>query len=160
MIASTQRTDIEKATNGFLSRWPIGVVAVFFLMGGLAHFAAPETFTRAMPAYLPFHTELVYLSGAVELFGALLILLPVTRYMGAILLILLCIAVFPANLHMALNAGQFSSIPEWLLYLRLPLQAAIILFIWFAVKQERSQRVSAGTDGDNRDTRSLTVVIN
>lgn len=83
-----------------------------------------------MPAYLPFPLELVFLSGVFEIAGGFGLFFGKTRNFAVLLLILLLIAVFPANINMALNSENFAKIPAWLLYLRLPLQAVIALWVW------------------------------
>jgi uncharacterized membrane protein len=68
-----------------------------------------------MPPYLPWHLELVYASGVFEILGGVLLLLPATRAAGVWVCIATLVLVFPANLHMALNTGAYSSIPSWIL---------------------------------------------
>ena len=83
-------------------------LAAFFMTAGIAHFAASEFFVAIMPPYLPLHLELVYLSGVCEVCGAVGILWTRTRKAAGVGLITLTVAVFPANLHMALHPDQFS----------------------------------------------------
>jgi uncharacterized membrane protein len=113
------------------------VVALFFFCGGIGHFIFAEFLVLAMPSYLPFHLELIYISGFFELVGAIGILIPQTRLYAAYGLITLSVAVFPANINMAINAHLFDEIPSFWLYLRLPLQAILIAYIWWAVSFER-----------------------
>lgn len=105
-------------------------LAAFFMTAGIAHFAASEFFVAIMPPYLPLHLELVYLSGVCEVCGAVGILWTRTRKASGVGLITLTVAVFPANLHMALHPDQFSAFPIWALYARLPLQAVVLVWIW------------------------------
>lgn len=112
-------------------------VSLFFLMGGVAHFTAADFFIRAMPEYLGYHWELVVLSGCFELLGAVGLLLSRTRLWAGYGLMALCIAVFPANINMALHPEQYSTFPVWVLYLRLPLQFLMMIYIWWAIKPER-----------------------
>jgi uncharacterized membrane protein len=116
---------------------PILFISLFFLIGGVAHFVAMDTFISAMPAYLGYHKELVIISGVFELLGAIGILVPQTRRFSGYGLIALAIAVFPANLNMALNPDNFPHIPLAFLYIRLPLQLVFIWFIWWAVTPKR-----------------------
>ncbi len=106
--------------------WTLGVLMI---LAGANHFLNPRFYTQIMPPYLPFPLELVWLSGVLEIVGGALLLFPATRGFGAWTLIATFVLVFPANLHMALNAGSYSSIPAWLLWGRLPLQG---LLIWWA----------------------------
>jgi len=121
-------------------RIPLVIIAGFFLVGGFAHFFSAEFFVAIMPAYLPWHYELVIISGVFEIAGALGLLIPQTRLFAAYGLIALCIAVFPANLNMALHPENFANVPVVALYLRLPLQLLIIWFIWWSVKLERTAK--------------------
>jgi uncharacterized membrane protein len=123
-----------------MPRIPVLIIAFFFLAGGIGHFVAADFFVAIMPDYLPWHWELVIISGVFELMGAIGILIPRTRLLAAYGLIVLCVAVFPANLNMALHPEKFADIPVLFLYLRLPLQLLLIAFIGWAVKPERIAR--------------------
>ncbi len=113
-----------------MTRYTIGLVllAALFVAAGVAHFTRAEFYEKAMPDYIPAHRELVLLSGVFEILGGLGLLLPRTRRAAAWGLIALLVAVFPANLHMALNPERFPNIPEWALWVRLPLQIPLILW--------------------------------
>lgn len=116
---------------GFLLR-PLLVSS--FVVAGTLHFLAPDAYERIMPPYLPMHRELVYLSGALEILGGLGMLSKRTRYAAGIGLVLLLIAVWPANLQMLLDARAEDK-PSWwiaLLWARLPLQLLLILWVWRA----------------------------
>ena len=85
-----------------------------------------------MPPYLPLHRELVYLSGAMEIAGGLGLLPRRTRRVAGIGLILLLVAVLPANVQMLLDARDAGK-PSWwisLLWLRLPFQLALVAWVW------------------------------
>ena len=71
------------------------------------HFVKPRWYERIMPPYVPAHRELVYASGVAEIAGGLATMHPATRRCGSAWSIATLIAVFPANVHMALNAEQF-----------------------------------------------------
>jgi uncharacterized membrane protein len=94
------------------------------------HFLRPAIFLKIMPPWVPRPRFMVYASGFFEILFGVLLLIPASSTLAAWGLILLLIAVFPANLHMALNADQFSRIPKWLLYMRLPLQLVLIGWAW------------------------------
>lgn len=110
-----------------ISRWAL---VAFFGAAGCAHFFASEFFVAIMPPYLPWHMQIIWLSGTFEIAGALGLTQPQFRHAAGIGLMLLAVAVLPANLHMALYANDFSTLPTWLLYLRLPLQLVILFWIW------------------------------
>jgi len=107
---------------------------VFFIFAGAMHFARPRWYTAIMPDYLPAHHELVYASGAAEIAGGLGTLVPATRKAGSWWSIATLIAVFPANLHMAINPERYKQVPGGrpALYARLPIQALFVLWAWSA----------------------------
>ncbi len=110
------------------------LLGLFFVAAGVNHFVNPKTYEAIMPPELPAHTELVYASGVAEIAGGLAVLHPRTRRLGGLWLIATLVAVFPANLHMALRADRYAKIPEAALWGRLPLQAALIWWAWAATR--------------------------
>lgn len=116
-----------------MHRLSVYLIALLFGAAGAAHFVWPSVFTRIVPPYLPAPRTLVYASGAAELLGAVGVLVPGLRGYAGWGLILLLLAVFPANVHMALHPIDFDHIPAWVLYLRLPLQFALIGWIYWAL---------------------------
>jgi uncharacterized membrane protein len=102
-----------------------------FVVAGLLHFAIPKTYKSIVPDYLPAHRELVYASGVAEAAGgaALMSRSPKVRRWGAWWLVATLVAVFPANLHMALNAERYQRIPKAALWARLPAQLLFIRWV-------------------------------
>ena len=90
-----------------------------------------QTFENITPDYLPAHLALVLISGAAEIAGGLGLLVPRTRRAAGVGLIVLLIVIFPANIGMAVNAEDHS-IPEPLLWARLPLQPLLIWLVYRA----------------------------
>lgn len=113
-----------------MTRYTFGLwlLAGLFVAAGVNHFVSAGFYEKIVPPYLPAHRELVLVSGAFELLGGLGLLVPRTRRVAAWGLVALLVAVFPANLHMALNADRYAPIPEWALWGRLPLQLPLILW--------------------------------
>jgi uncharacterized membrane protein len=108
------------------------VTGLVFVTAGVLHFVAPGTYEGIMPPYLPFHRDLVYLSGALEVLGGLGLLTERTRAAAGVGLILLLVAVLPANVQMLLDARAAGK-PSWrlvLLWLRLPLQGVLAAWVW------------------------------
>jgi len=103
----------------------------FFVFAGVMHFVIPRQYEAIMPDYLPAHRELVVASGVAEIAGGVAVMHPSTRRLGSWWSIATLIAVFPANLHMALHPDRYKQIPggRMSLYLRLPVQ---LLFIAWA----------------------------
>jgi len=118
-----------------LKRIMMWLMAILFVLAGINHFVNPEFYVKIMPPYLPWHLELVYVSGVFEVL--LGVLLPIRKWtnLAAWGLIALLIAVFPANLHMALNSEHYPTISPVALWLRLPLQGVLIAWAyWFTGK--------------------------
>lgn len=114
-----------------ISLYLLGTV---FIVAGVLHFVSPGTYRPIMPPYLPWHDALIYISGGFEVLFGILVLIPKTRKWGSLGLILLLIAVFPANLYMAQISGSMENASEWLpliAWLRLPLQPVLILWAWW-----------------------------
>lgn len=118
------------------------VISTFFFIGGIAHFAFTDTFVKIMPSYLSYQKELVLISGVFELLGAIAILFPQTRTLSGYGLIALIIAVFPANINMALHPQDYRTTPELLLWLRLPLQFFFVWFVWRSIKSTKNRTSS------------------
>ena len=122
-----------------MPRIPLLVIALFFLTGGIAHFVVADFFIKAMPDYLAYHKELVLVSGVLEILGGIGILIPQTRLLAGYGLIALIIAVYPANINMALHPEKYQNIAELMLYMRLPLQFILLWFVWWAIAPERQK---------------------
>ena len=112
------------------------ISSIFYVIVGIKHFIEPEYFLSIVPPYLPYHLELVYISGLFEILFGLLILFPKYRYYGAIGLILLLVAVFPANIYLAQSKeaqealGATQEIATW----RLPIQGVLIWIAFYIRK--------------------------
>jgi uncharacterized membrane protein len=102
------------------------LLALIFVLAGLNHFINPGFYLKIMPPFLPAPHFLVLLSGACEIgLGALLLVPKFTRF-AAWGLIALLVAVFPANIYMALYTERFSEFSPAGIWLRLPVQFVII----------------------------------
>jgi uncharacterized membrane protein len=111
---------------------------ITFIVGGVLHFTHTRVYQRIMPPYLPLHREAVLVSGAAEIAGGVGILVPAARPYARWWLIALLVAVFPANLHMALEPEEFEDIPSWALWLRLPFQLVFGWAVWRATDSSES----------------------
>lgn len=85
-----------------------------------------------MPQWLPAHGLLNAISGAAEIAGGIGVLIPRTRRAAGIGLILLLFAIFPANIHIALNGWPGMDIPRWVLFARLPFQLLFIAWVAYS----------------------------
>ena len=110
--------------------------ALSFIAVGILHFTHHAVFLVMMPPYLPLHAEAVWVSGGFEILGGLGLLVPSWRRFSAWGLLALLVAVFPANVHMAVNEVYLPL--DWLpqsrtgLWVRLPMQAVLAAQVWYA----------------------------
>jgi uncharacterized membrane protein len=117
----------------------IGVTALFAFTGTM-HFLRPRFFEAIVPpAIEPRKKEAVAISGYAELAGAALVLHPASRRLGRWWLLALLVAVFPANIHVAVSPEQIRGLdmrrfPRWALWARLPLQPLAMLWVWQATR--------------------------
>jgi uncharacterized membrane protein len=111
-------------------RW---LAAVFFIIAGAMHFVRPVPYRQIIPPAFPMPALLVAISGVCEIAGGAGLLIPRLRRSASIGLILLLIAVFPANIYMALHPDAIPGlhVPSALLWLRLPMQFVLIAWVWW-----------------------------
>ena len=117
-----------------LKKFVIYLMSISYVGVGVTHFTNSEFFLNIMPDYLPWHLELVYLSGAFEILLGLLIVFKNTRKLAGWGLIALLIAVFPANIYLAQSgeAQQALEISKEMAIVRLPFQLLFIaIAFWF-----------------------------
>ena len=116
-------------------RW---LLALFFVVAGANHFRSPEIYIGMMPPWLPWPGVLNAVSGVAEILGGVGLLVPRTRRLAGWGLIALLIAVFPANLHVALEGHMpgtnFSPLTLWL---RLPFQVVFIAWTWWVARDAK-----------------------
>jgi uncharacterized membrane protein len=122
------------------------VVAIFFTFVGITHFTSPDFFVSIVPPYLPAPLTLVYVSGFFEIAGGLGVLLPATRTAAGYGLLALLAAVYPANIHMAMNPSEFSDIAPAALYARLPLQFVFAWVVWWSTRPQGLRDVEGASD--------------
>jgi uncharacterized membrane protein len=114
-------------------------LAGFFAFAGTMHFVIPRSYEATMPPSLPRHREAVIVSGIAEIAGGAAVLAQPTRRFARWWLLALLAAVFPANVHMAVNPEQVKGLdlkrtPRWALWARLPLQPLAMLWVWRATR--------------------------
>lgn len=118
------------------------LIAGLFFFAGAMHFAIPERYASIVPAWIPSPTLMVYISGIFEMLGGIGVLVEPARRLAGMGLIALLIAVFPANVQMLSSAAGNGASPLYilLLFLRLPLQPLMIVWIYrVAVARRRPQ---------------------
>lgn len=120
-------------TRSRLKRAGVAFVFLWFVVGGVAHFAATEAEMKIVPPYVPWARAAVLVSGVFELVGAAgLLWLPTRRAAGAGLFVL-TIAVTPCHIYM-LQRPELFPVPVWALWLRLPVQLALLVLIAWCVQ--------------------------
>ena len=109
-------------------------MSLFYIFGGIKHFTNVGWYMKIMPSYISYHKELVYLSGAFEIILGIMLLFEQTRFLSGWGLILLLIAVFPANIYLAHTNGAAMNISPALAWGRLPFQAVFIALAYWHSK--------------------------
>jgi uncharacterized membrane protein len=116
-----------------LLRYSRYALALLFVLAGLWHLVHPATYLAIMPPQLPQPLALVYVSGFFEMLGGIGLLPKSTRRLASLGLLALLVAVFPANVYMALIHEKLG-IPGWVVWGRLPLQLPLLWRVWKAMK--------------------------
>jgi uncharacterized membrane protein len=115
--------------------WLMGLL---YIVAGINHFWHPSFYLNIMPPYLPWHEALMYLSGVIEIFLGLLIFIPRYRTLAAWAIIAMLIAFMPVHIHMLMNPQLYPDIPEYVLWLRLPLQGVLIAWAYWYTRPSPS----------------------
>lgn len=113
--------------------------AISFVLAGFNHFINTAFYLKIMPPFLPWHRPLVYLSGVIEIALGLLLIIRKSARVAAWGLIALLVAVFPANVHMAINQHLYPEYSGAALWLRLPLQIVLIAWAYCYTRQRAAQ---------------------
>jgi len=115
-----------------LTRYLLGAL---FIVAGVNHFVNTPFYLSIMPPYLPWHRELVYVSGLAEMGLGALVLFQRCAPLAGWGIIALCVAVFPANLHMAMHPDLYPQFSAAALWLRLPLQGVLIAWAYWYTRR-------------------------
>ena len=122
-----------------------GILAVCMVVAGVSHFVFPNPYIRIVPHLLPYPAALVYISGFCEIIGGIGLLIPAVSQAAAWGFVLLFIAVYPANINMAVNNIHIDNIPDgnWFQAIRLPFQFVLIAWAWWLTRtDEQSNRTT------------------
>jgi len=119
----------------------LAIVFLWFFIGGIAHFVATDLEATIVPPYIPWPVAAVLVSGVFELLGAAGILVPSLRRAAGIGLFLLTLAVTPAHIYM-LQQPELFNVPLWALWLRLPIQVALLALIVWSTWKPRGNPVA------------------
>ena len=118
-------------------------LGIFFVAAGANHFVNPSFYVRIMPPYVPAPLALVYVSGLFEVVGGVGVFIPKLRSAAGWGLVALLVAVFPANVHMALNPELFPEVDPVMLGLRLPVQGLLVAWAFWATRPDGGNVASA-----------------
>lgn len=116
------------------------LLAAAFTFAGIMHFVIPRQYEAIVPPYIPIDPKAaVAISGIGEIAGALMVIPPATRPIARWWLLALLVAVFPANVYMAMNPEDVKGLdlgrmPRWTLWVRLPIQPLFMLWVWRATR--------------------------
>lgn len=108
-------------------------MAIIYSLAGILHFIKPKPYMKIMPPSIPYPKMMVYISGFLELLFGMGLLFEAIQSYAAIGLILLLIAVFPANIYMAKRMHEKKSKNSWIAFVRLPLQFVLIYWAYLYV---------------------------
>ena len=114
-----------------------GLAGPFFIFAGVMHFVIPKVYKRIVPRSLPAREALVYASGVAEIAGGVGLMVRQRRRLAGWWLVATLIAVFPANVNMALRADEFPQVPGGApaLWARLPFQGVFIAWVLSAMSR-------------------------
>lgn len=116
----------------------LAIVFAWFFFGGIGHFVIADFFINIVPPWVPWPVAAVYVSGVIEIALALALLHKPLRAHAGIGLILLTLAVTPANVHMWMNPEQFPDVPPTFLSIRLVVQVALLWCIWWSTRPQKT----------------------
>jgi uncharacterized membrane protein len=120
--------------NKNIRLFSIIIMSIFYVSVGVNHFTIPEWFLQIVPPRLPYKLELVYISGFLEIILGVMLLIPATRFYAAWGLILLLIAVYPANIYLAQTNGAAMNTTPLVAWGRLPFQFVFIALAYWHTK--------------------------
>lgn len=114
-------------------------MSLLYIAGGINHFVNPLFYERIMPEFIPWHKLLNLITGIIEIGLGILLLPLLTRRFAAWGIIILLVAVFPANINMMLNYLKEDHPSLWITIVRLPLQLALIGWAYTFTKKAATQ---------------------
>ena len=121
----------------------LAIVFLWFMLGGIAHFTATDFFLSITPPWVPFPLWVVYISGVIEIALAVLVLIPSVRPLAGWGLILLTLAVTPANVHMYMNPELFPDASQTVYLIRLIIQGFLLVLIWWSTRMPEPEAAEA-----------------
>ncbi len=110
--------------------WHFYFIPIIFITSGIFHLIKPKIFTRIMPLYLPYHKEIVYVSGIIEILVGIGLFIPPLRFLSLWIVIILLILFLPVHIHMLQNKKAGLNFPKPMLVFRLFLQFGFIYWAY------------------------------
>jgi uncharacterized membrane protein len=110
-------------------------MCLLYVIAGINHFVNSSFYMNIIPSWVPFHVAVNYISGLCEIIFGLLLIPISTRRIGAWLLIILLIAIFPANIQMTIDYCHAGNPKLWVTIVRLPIQIVLIWWAWVYTKR-------------------------
>ena len=144
VIASVLLRGIGWLEIGGLRSWMTSVrlaLVCMFVFTGATHFSSMKYDYAAMvPELLPKDLWIIYLTGLLEIAGAAGLLVPRLRQTAAVCLVLLLLALFPANVNAALEGIPFRGEPPTSLWFRAPVQLLFVAAVWWSSIRAKRDR--------------------
>ena len=122
--------------SGVKIKKSLAFMSIFYILAGTLHFVIPDFYMKIMPDYIPYHREMIYLSGIAEIILVFGLLTRNLMRISAWGIIALLVAVFPANVYAYTNDALDLGVPKWALLLRLPLQGILVYWAYIYAKKD------------------------
>ncbi|MBC7447361.1 MAG: DoxX family protein [Hymenobacteraceae bacterium] len=128
-----------------LRTFTLGTLALGFVAAGLNHFLTPRPYLAMMPPWVPEPQKVNLVAGAAEIAGGVGLLIPALRRTAGWGLLVLLVAVFPANVQAARHGWPGMHVPAWALWARLPVQPLLLAVVWWAAMR-RPEKADTALD--------------
>jgi len=110
--------------------WHQYVLGILFATAGVSHFSKSKMYERIIPPYIPGHKTVVLLSGIIEMVLGFMLLNPETQSQAGWGIIGILFLFFPVHIYMLQNERAALKLPKWVLWIRIPLQFALIYWAY------------------------------
>jgi uncharacterized membrane protein len=108
--------------------------AALFCFTGVAHFARQRVdLEKMVPPWIPYTRQVVFVTGILEILGAIGLLIPTTRWLAGVCLIGLLVAIFPANVHASMTGVTINNRPLTQIWIRTPIQILLIILLFWLI---------------------------
>ena len=113
-------------------------LSLFFTFSALGHFVSTQEMSAMLPSSVPYRIEIIYLTGVLELLGAIGVWIPKLMKLTGVCLILMAVGLLPANIYSAINHVDFGGHENGVVYLlvRVPFQFFLIWWTYYATEQK------------------------